>query len=187
MRPGLCFATISAVEQDAHLFNIEAVLGEEPVRCVPHAKFLRLVQEQLAPLKDVPAHGNRTLHLHPVVVALVFSFYDPLIRSLRPIEAYTTEKTNPRETPAVAKPDGEPSLQRMARSTTSDSLKAFDSRLLVDVIRNLQRQVPQLRKVDSNLQNVLKEIVAADGTYLSIFSDTAWALVHTKKIGRAHV
>ncbi len=148
------------------------VLGEEPVRGVPNAKFLRFVQEQLAPLKNVPAHGNRTLHLHPLVVTLVLSFYDPLIRSLRTIEAQS-----------VVEPITGSAVQRMARSTTSDSLSALDPQLLRPLIDNLHRQIPHLRKTDSDLQSILKTIIAADGTYLSVFCDTVWALLHTKSNG----
>jgi hypothetical protein len=149
------------------------LLGEKPIRGVPDAKFLRFVQEQLAPLKNVPAHGNRKLHLHPLVVTLVLSFYDPLIRSLRAIEAQS-----------AAKPITDAATRRIARSTNSDSLRALDPQVLRPLIDNLHRQIPDLRKTDSDLQSVLKTIVAADGTYLSVFCDTVWALLHTKSNGR---
>lgn len=145
-------------------------------RGVPGAKFLRAVARALEPLKDVPAHGNRTLHLHPLVVTLVTSFYDPSVRSLRTIEAYTA---------AEAQPDlGDLALRRMARSTTSDALAAFDPELLRGVIEELQKQVPGLRRADPALAGILKTIIAADGSYFSIFADVAWALHHTKSDGR---
>jgi hypothetical protein len=152
---------------------LSAVIGGHPIRGVPNAKFFRFVQEQLEPLKNMPAHGNRKLHFHPIVVTLVVSFYDPLIRSLRGIEGES-----------VVEPLTGAAVQRMARSTTSDALRTFDPQLLRPIINNLHRQVPQLRKTDPNLQGVLKEIVAADGTYLSVFSDTVWALIHTKSNGQ---
>jgi hypothetical protein len=145
-------------------------------RGVPGAKFLRAVARALAPLKDVPAHGNRTLHLHPLVVTLVTSFYDPAVRSLRAIEAYTA---------ADAPPDlGDLALRRMARSTTSDALAAFDPELLRGVIEDLQKRVPDLRRADPALAGIVKAIVAADGSYFSTFADVAWALHHTKSDGR---
>jgi hypothetical protein len=151
-------------------------LSETP-RGVPGAKFLRAVARALEPLKDVPAHGNRTLHLHPLIVTLVTSFYDPLIRSLRSIEAYTASD---------APPDlGDMALRRMARSTTSDALAAFDPELLRGVIDDLQKRVPDLRRADPALAGIVKRIVAADGSYFSTFADVAWALHHTKSDGRA--
>jgi len=157
---------------DAPKSSLVNVLAEEPIRGVPNARFLRFVQEQLEPLRNVPAHGNRTLHLHPLVVTLVLGFYDPLIRSLRTIEAQS-----------VVEPISGAAVQRMARSTTSDSLRAFDPQLLQPLIDNLHSQLPNLRKSDSDLQSILKTIVAADGSYFSIFCDTFWALVHTKSNG----
>lgn len=144
---------------------------------MPGAKFLRAVARALAPLKDVPAHGNRTLHLHPLVVTLVTSFYDPAVRSLRAIEAHTA---------AEPPPDlGDLALRRMARSTTSDALAAFDPELLRGVIEDLHKQVPDLRRrADPALAGIVKAIVAADGSYFSTFADVTWALCHTKSDGR---
>ena len=161
------------VSTEALSSALSAVIGPDPIRGVPNAKFLRFLQDQLQSLRNLPAHGNRKLHLHPVVVTLVMSFYDPLIRSLRGIEAES-----------VVEPITGAAVQRMARSTTSDALRTFDPQLLQPIIDNLHRQVPELRKTDPNLQNILKKIVAADGTYLSVFSDTVWALIHTKSNGR---
>src|SRR5580658_8224942 len=107
------------VSTEAPTSILSAVIGETPVRGVPNAKFLRFLQEQLEPLRKVPAHGNRKLHLHPVVVTLVMSFYDPLIRSLRGIEAQS-----------VVEPITGAAVQRIARSTNSDALAAFDPQLL---------------------------------------------------------
>ncbi len=138
-------------------------------RGVPGAKFLRRVEQALSPLKDLPAHPNRTLHLHPLILTLVTSFYDPLIRSLRAIEAHS-----------AARPLTGSGVQRLARSTTSDALRAFEPQLLRGVIDSLQRQVPHLRQADARLGGIVKKIVAADGSYFSTFADVAWALHHTK-------
>lgn len=145
-----------------------------PIRGVPGAKFLRAIQKELEPLRDIPAHGNRRLHLHPLIVTLVTSFYDPLIRSLRAIEGRSA---------STAPIDGQ-AVQRMARSTTSDALSTFDPKLLRGVIGNLQRQVPQLAGTDKKLQGIAREIVATDGSYFSTFANVAWALQHTKTNGK---
>ena len=146
-----------------------------PVRGTPGAKFLRTVERHLAPLKDLPAHGNRTLHLHPLVLTLVASFYDPAVRSLRAIEQFTIGEG----------PLTELGLRRMARSTTADALAAFDPQLLRGVIDSLQRQMPSLPgHADARLPGIVKQIIAADGSYFSTFADVVWALHHTKSDGR---
>ena len=148
----------------------------DPPRGVPGAKLMRSIQDRLAALKDLPAHGNRKLHFHPLIVALVTSFYDPLMRSLRAIEARSSKE-----------PITGSGVQRMARSTTSDALAAFDPELLRDVIDNLHKQFPELsnsKNGDPHLRGILKTIVAADATYFSIFADVVWALHHTKSNGQ---
>jgi len=144
-----------------------------PLRGVPGAKLFRLIQDKLAPLENLPAHGNCKLHLHPIIVTLVMSFYDPLMRSLRAIEAVSSIEPITGTTP-----------QRIARSTMSDALRTSDPALLRPIIDNLQRQVPALHKVDSRLHGIVKKIKAADGSYFSSMSNVAWALLHTKSDGR---
>lgn len=139
------------------------------IRGVPGAKLMRFVEQKLAPLKDVPAHGNRKLHLHPLVVMLVMSFYDPMIRSLRTIEANS-----------VREPLTGDVARRMARSTTSDALTALDPQLLRQVIGELHAQVPDLKKKDQTLFSLLRRLVAADGSYFNTFANVTWALAHTK-------
>jgi hypothetical protein len=159
--------------------DVVSPIGPSSPRGVPGAKLLRSVQEHLAPLKELPAHGNRTLHFYPLIVALVTSFYDPLMRSLRAIEARSSEE-----------PITGIDVQRMARSTTSDALAAFDPEVLKGVISNLHKQVPQLGGQsgraggDACLEGIVKKIVAADGSYFSIFADVVWALHHTKTNGQ---
>jgi hypothetical protein len=140
---------------------------------VPGAKFFRMLEQRLEPLKHVPAHGSRTLHLYPLVMTLVLSFYDPMVRSLRAIEARTS-----------GGPMTDQAAGRMARSTTSDALRAFDPDLLVGVINDLQKQVPGLHRADPKLNTILKKIYAADGSYFSTLGNVAWALLHTKTDGR---
>lgn len=79
---------------------------------------------------------------------------------------------------------GELDLSRLARSTTSDALAAFDPELLKPLIEDLPKRCPGLEDNDTDLAGIARRIVAADGTYLSTLADVAWALHHTKSSGR---
>jgi Transposase DDE domain len=130
-----------------------------------------LIDEHLHRLRSLPAHGNRVLHVDQLVLALLLSFFDPLSRSLRGIEA-------------CGDFDGVIDLPRLARSTTADALAVFDPACLAPLIDDLRRRVPDLRHADADLAGVSRKIVAADGTYLTTVCDVAWALKHSKRDGR---
>jgi hypothetical protein len=127
--------------------------------------------EQLDRLRDLPAHGNRVLHYHQLVLALLLAFFDPLVRSLRTIEDQGDF-------------NGKLDLPRLARSTTADALRTFDPAHLRPIIEELRQNVPDLQCRDQDLGGILKRIIAADGTYLTILADVAWALHHKKSNGK---
>ena len=137
------------------------------------AKYLKVLQRHVAYLRDVPAHGNRRLHLHPLVLSLVSSFYNPAMRSLRTLEARC-------DLSAVTAG----AIDKLCRSTTSDALAAFDPQLLLLAIRSLQSQIPDLARCDEDLCQITQQILAADGSYFSVFADVAWALHHTRSNGK---
>jgi hypothetical protein len=130
-----------------------------------------LLEKHLARLRAMPAHGNRTLHVDQLFLGLLLSFFDPMVRSLRMIED---------------KEDfgGRLDLSRLARSTTADALEVFNPACLKPIINDLHERVPHLRGTDADLQCITRQIIAADGTYLTTLADVAWALGHTKRNGR---
>jgi Transposase DDE domain len=130
-----------------------------------------LLTGHLARLRALPVHGNRTLHADQLLLGLLLSFFDPLARSLRTIEDNGDF-------------GGRLDLPRLARSTTSDALAAFDPACLLPVIEDLKARVPHLSHGDPDLATITRRIVAADGTYLTTLADVAWALKHTKSDGR---
>ena len=131
----------------------------------------RWLDGHLARLRALPAHGNRVLTADRLVVGLLLAFFDPLARSLRLIED-------------AGDFGGRLDLPRLARSTTSDALAAFDPAVLAPVIDDLRARVPALAHADPDLAAITRRIVAADGTYLTTLADVAWALRHTKSDGR---
>ncbi len=133
----------------------------------------RFLRDHLDRLKRLPAHGNRKLHLHQLFVALLFTFYDPLTRSLRTLEHRRDF-------------NGRLDIDRLARSTTSDALAAFDPAHLKPIIADLTARVGQVRRVDESLAGIAQRIIAADGTYINTLSSVAWALHQTRRDGRRH-
>lgn len=130
-----------------------------------------VVDAHLARLAALPAHGNRTLHFDDLVRGLLLSFLDPLARSLRRIES-------------CGDFGGRLEVDRLARSTTADALRAFDPGLLKPLVDDLVARVPSLAQADPDLAAIARRIVAADGTYLTTLADVAWALRHTKTDGK---
>jgi Transposase DDE domain len=130
-----------------------------------------LLEKHLNRLHALPAHGNRVVHADQLFLGLLLSFFDPVVRSLRTIQD---------------KGDfgGRLNLARLARSTTADALAVFDPACLKPIIDDLRDRVPHLKVADADLLSITRQIIAADGTYLTTLADVAWALKHTKSNGR---
>src|SRR5690606_6367619 len=118
-------------------------------------------------------HGNRKLHLDQLLMGLLFSFYDPLVRSLRRIEDRGSF-------------GGRLDLSRLARSTTSGALGSFDPAVLVPLIAELRHRLPgmNLAERDPDLAALVKRIIAADGSYFTTLCDSLWALHHHNRSGK---
>ena len=130
-----------------------------------------VLDEHLQRLAELPAHGNTKLHADQLVLGLLLAFFAPMARSLRLIEG-------------CGDFGGRLDLPRLARSTTSDALAAFDPAHLRPLIADLRGRCPSLEAADADLAGITRRIVAADGTYLTTLADVVWALRHTKSNGR---
>lgn len=130
-----------------------------------------LLDEHLGRLAALPAHGNRTLRFDQLFLGLLMAFFEPMVRSLRLIEASGDFS-------------GRLDLARLARSTTADALAVFDPSHLKPLIDDLRQRVPGLARADADLETITRRIIAADGTYLNTLADVAWALHHHKRDGR---
>ena len=120
-----------------------------------------LVHQQLK-----PAHGNRGLHDDKVLGVLLCAFFEPSCRSLRTIDQLS------------AVPGVKELLEsdRVPRSTLSDALARFDTQPLAEVLRMLQRKLPELKQADPTLNGLTQAIVAGDGSSLHMVGEVAWAL-----------
>lgn len=130
-----------------------------------------MLDEHLRRLRQLPVHGNTRLLADQLVLGLLLSFFNPMVRSLRRIED-------------AGDFTGRLDLKRLARSTTSDALAAFDPRHLLPLIEDLRQRCPGLAQHDVELAGITRQIIAADGTYFTTMVDLAWALHHGKRDGK---
>jgi hypothetical protein len=128
------------------------------------------LSEHLARLHSLYDHGNRELHYDQLLLALLLSFFNPVIRSLRLIQG-------------CGDFDGRLDIDRLARTTTSNALALFDPVHLLPIIKDLQQKAGLLKRADDGLCGFVRRIIAADGTYLTTFADVAWALHHRRRNG----
>jgi len=135
---------------------------------------VKLLQDHLRRLHAHRDHPNRTLHYDTLLTALLLNFYEPAERSLRQIEDLSCS-----DQAKDFLPDG-----RTPRSTLSDALASMDPRQLEPIVRSLAARLPGLRRVDDDLQALLKRLIAADGSLFSVPADVAWAISLTRRNGR---
>lgn len=141
------------------------------------AKYVRLLEKQLRSLQDENAHGNQKLFLDDVFVVYLLAFFNPTIRSLRTIEDLS-------QTPHAQR---HLSIHRICRSTLSDFNQCIDPERLVPIVQALRNQLSRRQNGLSpqayDLQDLLKQTVAVDGTFLHAVADVAWAIANSNNHG----
>jgi hypothetical protein len=144
-------------------------ISSTDVEMVSIARQVQTVREHW--LRHVPPeHGNVSLREEDVLIVSLAGFFDPLVRSLRTIEQLA-------QVPSVKE---HLSVDSVPRSTLSDALARFRVEHLRPLLENLQKQVPQLAKLDPDLALVTQKIVAGDGSLFRLAGDVAWALQRKK-------
>jgi hypothetical protein len=129
-------------------------------------EYIGAIKEHLARLRAAGDHPNRTLHYDTVLVTLLLGFFNPTDNSLRMLEDLSSAEASK---PLVGD-------QRVARSTLSDALSSMDPELLLPIIKSLMARLPGLKRVDQDLADLLKTIVAADGSVFTTPADVLWAI-----------
>lgn len=119
-------------------------------------------------------HGNVKLQFIDALVVLLAGFFNPTVRSLRLIEQLS-------QIPWVNQQLG---VERVCRSTLSDAFKRFDPQQLRPVMEELIRRVPQLGQKDADLQEICRQVVAADGSLFTLAGEVAWALRQQRTNGQ---
>ena len=153
----------------------------EPTKVWPEkligAKYVRLLEKQLQKLHDEDAHGNRRLFLDDVFVAYLLAFYNPTIRSLRTIEDLSQTQQAQKLI----------SVDKICKSTLSDFNRLADPERLVPIIETLRGQLSRKQAGRSSgshdLNELLKQTVAVDGTFLHAVANVAWAVANSNNHG----
>lgn len=153
---------------DAELTPFVGLFGRRQVQQL--VRFLHQLRAQ----ECEGAHGNRKLFLSDLFVAQLLAFYHPTVRSLRMLDALSVTATAQEVL----------QVERLPRSTVSDTNKLVDPRLLQPLLNDLAQRVNG-RDLPYELDVLLKRLVAVDGTFLRIVGELAWTL--RQRTGNAKV
>jgi hypothetical protein len=144
---------------DAELTPFADLYGRRQVQQLE--RFLRQLRTQ----ERDGAHGNRKLFLADLFVAQLLAFYQPTVRSLRLLDALSVTATAQEML----------QVERLPRSTVSDTNKLVNARLLQPLLDDLAQRVNR-RDLPPELDLLVKRLVAVDGTFLRIVGELAWTL-----------
>jgi hypothetical protein len=128
-------------------------------------RLLAPIEELLRSLRAEPAHGNRTLFYDQLVVAHLLAFFNTSVKSLRTIEDVFESETVRRNL----------NMPRVPKSTLSDAQRVFDPDLLKPVLQRLKDKMPATIQ-DPKLAEIVKDLVAVDGTFFTVAARVLWAL-----------
>jgi hypothetical protein len=153
----------------------------EPAKVWPEkligAKYVRLLEKHLQKLHDEDTHGNRKLFLDDVFVAYLLAFYNPTIRTLRTIEDLSQTQQAQKLI----------SVDKICKSTLSDFNQLVDPERLVPIIKTLRDQLSRKHAGCSSsphdLNELLKQTVAVDGTFLHAVANVAWSVANSNNHG----
>lgn len=142
-----------------------------------------VLQDHLTRLRKIGDHPNRICHFDQLLSAHLLGFYDPVVRSLRTLDAQTVASQTMKR--------GLDDL-RLARSTICDAMGQLPADALLPLLQQLLGQLPEQCRGNLppelvDLLTLKKRIYAIDGSYFRIPADVLWALAHRRangKIGR---
>jgi len=158
-----------------------ATATTEPAKVWPEkligAKYVHLLEKQLRNLQEEEAHGNRRLFLDDVFVVYLLAFFNPTIRSLRTIEDLSQTQQAQKHL----------SVDKICKSTLSDFNQFVDPQRLVPIVQalrgNLARKQAGSSHQEHDLNELLKQTVAVDGTFLHAVAEVAWAVANSNNHG----
>ena len=138
-------------------------------------KYVRMLERHVRKLRE-GQHGNRQLFLDDVFIALLLSFFNATIRSLRTIEDFSQTRQAQQFL----------SVTKICRSTMSDFNRLIDPALLEPLIARLLAEVRQRCGPGElpDLPRGLQTILAVDGSFFRVAADVAWAFKKRTHSGR---
>lgn len=150
--------------------------GEFPLAPgVARGDLFALLQGHLNDLRRRPAHGNRTLDYHDLLVALLLAAYEPCVRSLRTLDDASVSQQFMQDHLGG---------KRLAKSTLSDAMASMDAAALLPLLKRLLARVPNLPRRDSELA-ALGRILAVDGSFFRVPAEVLWA-INSKRSNGTH-
>lgn len=148
---------------------------------VQAGKYVAILQKYMEGLRTSPSHGNRDLFLDDVFVAYLLAFFNPSIRSLRTIEDFSQTRQAQEHL----------SIAKICKSTLSDFNKLVDPTQLEPILAVIKAELTK-RSADgrihaSDLNSLVQQIIAVDGTFLHAAADVAWAVAsRNQRAGERH-
>lgn len=129
--------------------------------------------EQLPPLSE---HPNRALQTRDVFVAHLLAFFNPALRSLRTLEDFSATRQAKRYL----------AVDRLPKSTLADFHALADPTALEPVVAHLLAETARHGlPAPADLPEVVRQVLAVDGTFLALAADVAWAVRHAARGGKA--
>lgn len=144
-------------------------------------KLVATLQKYVTGLRSDPRHGNQQLFLDDVFIAYLLVFFNPSIRTLRTIEDFSQTQQAQKHL----------STTKICKSTLSDFNKLVDPSRLEPILAVLRAELAK-RSADGrihapNLNSLVQQIIAVDGTFLHAAADVAWAVVsRNQRAGERH-
>jgi len=138
-------------------------------------KYLRAFEEVLAPLRDVPVHGNRRFFMDQYVSLLLLHFFNPVLSSLRSLQQ-ATGLENVQRTLGVCRT----SLGAMSEGAGH----IFDPELLRPILEEVAQRV-QTVPHSARLDALPGFPTAVDGSFLRCLPRMTWALFRRQTQNRA--
>lgn len=135
-------------------------------RDIQGLKYLRAFDELLAPLREVPIHGNRRFFMDQYVSLLLLYFFNPVLTSLRSLQQ-ATGLANVQEAVGVRRT----SLGAMSESAGT----VFDPELMVPIIESAVGQIDALPR-EAAWENLPGSLRAVDGSFLRCLPKMVWAV-----------
>lgn len=136
-------------------------------------KHVRTLEHLIHSLRDADPHGNRALFLDDVFIASLLAFYNPSLRSLRTIEDFSQSRQAQKHL----------SIPKLCRSTFSEFNKLADPSRLQPILDHLRSQVLKTGsgKTTHTLDDLHRQILAVDGTFLHAAAAVVWAFHNSGK------
>jgi len=139
--------------------------------------YLRMLNTHMVALRaegKARGHGNQDLFLDDVVVAHLYSFFNPTIKSLRVIEDFSQTRQAQRHLKKA----------KISRSTLSDFHKLVDPTVLQPIIVRLQSEARKKGCLPAGLPETITQLLAVDGSFFAVAANVAWAVRHACNNGK---